>query len=234
MEHCKVIITCGSQNRKVRREAKYPDHNQSLTDHGDYLNMWSFIHKQEVKWDGGMPFDTLIICNDTIAYDAWKYMDGDRTRNGRYNVMLRDNDGGSFGGYNYAFKNTDYNYYLFTEDDLIVYGDKYYKTIVETYHSHPKPVFVGLIGISQFQHYAKHCHGGVGFTSRHVLNSIRNQAGDLPCPRSGWNREEAIREGEVPFTAKMFEAGYDLVTVKPIEGWSPDNLIMPYYEIREN
>lgn len=231
MKCVKVIVAAVNLNRFERpaSQMKYPHHPQWRIDLHEQLRMWA-VQRAAMQIDGGMDFDTLVVCNGWDAYLHWKDFDGMKTANGVLKVVWRENSGGSFGGYNWAFRNTDYDGFIFTEDDIIVAGKDYYKVLVDTIHSENRVGYVCLIGASRNEE-TRHCHGGVGFTTRKRLRTNVDRNGDLPHPhRIGWDQREAIRKGEIPFTSGIRERGYKLVVIPGMtRQWSFENLCKPYW-----
>lgn len=231
MQNVKVIVVAINLDRHHRpgAEMKYPHHPQWPIDLDEQLKMWE-VQRKAMMIDGGMDFDTLVVCNGWGAYLHWADYDGMKTANGTLKVVCRENSGGSFGGYNWAFRNTDYDGFCFTEDDIIVCGANYYKRLVDAMHSENRVGFVCLIGASRNES-TRHCHGGVGFTTRKRLKLNVDKKGDLPHPHApGWNQREAVRKGEIPFTSGIRERGYKLIVTPGMERqWSFDNLCKPYW-----
>lgn len=228
--HAKVIVTALNLNRIERgRGERYPHHPQRKLDMRGQEELWSIIYHIEKNIDGGMPFDSVIICNGVDAYNWWKKYDGEKTKNGTLKVIGRPNDGGSFGGYNHAYQYTNYDGFIFTEDDILIWGKDYYKRIVED-HEAQKTGYTCLIGMSKNPKYT-HCHGGVGYTTRNVLNAIVDENGELPHPKArGWDQTRAVKYGEYPFTHKVLDAGFSLNGLSWNEmKWTMDNLLIPYW-----
>lgn len=233
MRCVKVIVAAVNLDRFERGvcDSKYPHHPQWKIDLEEQLKIWD-VQRKAMMIDGGMDFDTLVVCNGWGAYLHWADYHGMKTANGVLSVWSRPNSGGSFGGYNWAFRNTDYDGFLFTEDDIIVCGDNYYKRLVDAIHSEPRVGFVCLIGESRKEE-TRHCHGGVGFTTRKRLKLNVDKNGDLPHPHAlGWNQREAIRKGEIPFTSGIRERGYSLIGIPERErAWTFTNLCKPYWTL---
>jgi hypothetical protein len=153
-----------------------------------------------------------------------------KTANGVLKVVWRKNSGGSFGGYNWAFRNTDYDGFIFTEDDIIVAGDNYYRKLYDAMHSMRRVGYVCLIGASKKED-TRHCHGGVGFTTRKRLKLNVDKNGDLPHPhKSGWDQRAAVLQGEIPFSNGIREQNYKLIVIPDMtRQWDFVNLCKPYW-----
>lgn len=228
--HCKVIVTAENLNRVERPNAQFPHHPQHTIDKQEQILLWDIIAYIEETVDGGMTFDTVIVCNGNEAYQYWKKFDGKKTKNGKYVILERPNHGGSFAGYNYVYRNTDYQNFIFTEDDIFIFGKDYYKDIDEEFLQIENIGFLSLIGISKNPKFT-HCHGGVGYTTRGILKHIEDENGDLPFSKTkAWNQSRSVRYGEIPFTNKIHKAGFTLkVRNKNKKDWLKSNLAYPYW-----
>lgn len=233
MKYAKVIVVAMNLNRIERgRGERYPHHPQRPILEEEQERIWEIWRHIALTIDGGMEFDTVIICNGDEAHAWWEPYNGEKTLNGKLVVIGRPNDGGSFGGYNHAYKHTDYDGFIFTEDDIFIYGDNYYKRIVDDYEKQGTG-YTCLIGMSRNPKYT-HCHGGVGYTTRKVLDAVAED-GELPHPKAkGWDQTRAVKYGEYPFTHKVLDAGFTLNGLEWNERkWTVDNLVMPYWVMKQ-
>ena len=227
--YCKVIVASDNYDRYVRTDSKYPNHNQNISSMEDLIMMFCTLMKYEKKVDCGLPMDTIIVVNGTDTFlDRYN---GTKTKNGTIYVVHRENIGGAFGGYNFAYNNYEYDFYLFTEDDLILTKDGYYKDLVKKWDDDTG--FIALVGISSDGVHPIHCHGGVGLTRHNVLKRLENEKKELPYAKVGWNslenREDIIKLGEIPFTNKIHKMGLKL-SYFGNHSWDNDYLI-PYYNL---
>lgn len=234
--YAKVIVVCANTERTERAFHGYPHHPQKVHGIDTLHEMWRVINHVEMTQDAGLIMDTIIVCNGEGAYKWWMDKDGVETKNGVYKVFQRPNYGGSFAGYNYAFRNTDYWGYLFTEEDIIVFGDNYYKRIVERFKEEKDAGFLCLIDASLGRLYPIHCHGGVGFTTREQMNKVVDKNGDLPFPKmDGWDQRRAVREGEAPFTNCYLQNGMKLFRMKEHKTeWCWENFAKSYYLLKKS
>lgn len=232
MKYCKVIVVAYHLNRIERTNEKFPHHDQQPLSHDEQIGLWQKILDIETTVDGGMGFDTVIVCNGESAHDWWKHFDGTKTKNGNLIILGRPNDGGSFGGYNHAFRNTTYDNFIFTEDDILIYGDRYYARILESYKANPNAGYLCLVGISKHKKF-RHCHGGVGFSTRERLSEVTDTEGNLPHPqKGGWDQKLAVKYGEYRLTGDMRRLGRELITIDGYkQEWTVDNCCLPYWGI---
>lgn len=230
MKYAKVIVTAKNLNRFERKLVPYPHHQQWPISTYEQEKIWDIIRHIEQTVDGGMDFDSVIICNGIDAFLWWKKYDGEKTANGVFRVIGRTNDWGSFGGYSHAYQFTDYDAFLFTEDDILIWGERYYARIVEEFNAQDNAGFLGLIGVSKNPNWT-HCHGGVGYTTREIMKCNEDENGELPHPQKrGWDQSRAVRYGEYPFTHNLVTKGYDLVGLRWHERvWDKKNLCKPYW-----
>jgi ribosomal protein S18 acetylase RimI-like enzyme len=197
----------------------------------DAVKLLGFLLEKEAEIDPGCQTDTLLVYNRIQGLDAagitsdmrkgedlLERSDGTATRRGVLRVLVRNNDGLSFGCYNHAFAeySSDYDYWLFTEDDQIMVKDGYYSQAVEQLQANPKTGFIALVGVSRDPRYPPHAHGGVGVSRRDVLVRVRlanathdNPKGTLPHhDASGYDQQ--IEKGEIRFTNSIARLGYRL------------------------
>lgn len=234
--NCKVIVVCANTERKERAFHGYPHHPQFVKGIETLHEMWRVIDHVEMTQDAGVPMDTVVVCNGGGAYDWWKDKDGLNTRNGNYVVLKRPNNGGSFAGYNHAYRNTDYFGYLFTEEDIIIFGEDYYKRLIRRFRQKKDAGFICLIDASQGRVYPVHCHGGVGFTTRDQLKLVEDENGDLPYPKmKGWNQKRAVKYGEAPFTNCYLQKGLALFRMKEHKReWCWENFAKSFYLLKKS
>lgn len=238
--NCKVIATCFSEGR-VQTDARFPNHNQDIETKQGKLDMlkqivWYEIHKNEA----GVPLDILIVNPDVgfVEGNEWlKTINGIRTLEGHIYTITRENIGGSFGSYSDAFLKfkDSYEYWLFTEDDIVVGGREYYRRIFNKFRARKNAGFIALIGLSRHP-LGTHAHGGIGLTSREVLsNIVKNNNGELPHFKGSWDKDKVIAEGEVRFTNFIEQKiGKDIIPFCDLDEWDLEKkLCIPYYNFTE-
>ena len=218
----KVITTC-FQGRVIREEnglcgnpIGYYNHCQNFPTSESVIELLDLIVARELVVDPGAYCDTIIINND-IGYEPGNTMlrsiNGLKTPGGEIKVFTRGNYGRSFGGYNFAFRNfmSVYDYWIFTEDDILVDGNKYVDKLINKFHSKVNIGFVALQNVSNqgldgtINDKWLHAHGGVGLSSRQVLFNLYYKLGRLPHCSSDESQdyENIIVNGEIMFTHRI-------------------------------
>jgi len=244
---CKVITTC-FQGRVVRPETTIignpscmANHSQNFPTKDSVLELLKLILAEEISINPGVEvMDTIIVNNDTgwSRGNAWlDSINGTKTHSGKIIVLNRENSGRSFGGYNEAFQTykNDYDYWIFTEDDILIDGNKYFSKAIEEFNSNKEVGFLALQGISSDGLYGMtgpeviHAHGGVGITSTKVLNELTQKLGSLPFADKTKSQEyyDIIQFGEIAFTNQISRLGYKLGVLKkhfPLHWFAWDKL----------
>lgn len=167
-----------------------------VTEGNDYYTKW--YGTQLVKCltgyhehiDAGLDYDTVIICNrqsDNGFNEAEKLLQSyndKKTKNGKFIIEFRQNRGISFGAYNHAYTKykNDYDYFFFTEDDIIFCEKNWYKNLYyrwkELELDVPNLGFLCAKGIGNKVYTGIHCHGGIGLTSKEILELMINTESD--------------------------------------------------------
>ncbi len=225
----KVIAVSASYPRTFRKNTRitgtpplFTLHSQKVDSIQDIKNMvlGHIGHEDVAKED--MCRDLLFVNNDVgnQEFNSWlKNLDGQSFEFGNVMVFDRENQGWSYGAYSWAVSNflNQYEYFIFTEDDVYVYGDNYLKKSIDTFHSYENCGFLSFQGtsLSTFSSSGPdvfHARGGVGLTSQKILKKIISVYGQMPYCKSGARNDylSIIREGEVAFTNIIFRQGYSL------------------------
>jgi hypothetical protein len=228
--NAKVIASSFLGERAQRIKTAFPQHAQHIGRPEDVIEMLDEVLQYEQEVDAGVPVDTFLVLNGESHYNyAMREWDGRPTWNGTIRVLQRPNVGGSFGAYNHAFQQfkDTYDYWLFTEDDIVVGGEKYYKRLLEAFDAEPDMGFLALIERANHP-LGVHAHGGVGLSRKDVLEQLP----ELPHYKGeGWDKEKIIYEGEVPFTNEITKLGYSIGEFCPKKDWDFENkLCLPYYD----
>jgi hypothetical protein len=216
----------------VRTDAQYPYHNQEIRSPEESLALLRAVLERE-QGDA-----RIIVVNNRAGYAFGdRYLDSISTL-GPFLVEHRENIGGAFGAYDHAFQKyrDQFQHWLFTEDDIVILHP--YQRFVDRYEkewSSPNPEALppcGFLAIAGFcDRPPAHAHGGVGLSSRDVLERICEQnGGHLPHPRSsGWQRRDIELDGEVAFGQAFIRAGYSIVPYGDNLRWHADNGCLPYF-----
>lgn len=130
-----IITTHFSDEMRI----EYPIFNQDLEFVGRYednkLDNFKFSIKCHEFFDAGMPYDLVIVDNDSKYKDYIQSLP--------YAKYERKNNGFSFGGYKWAIDNLDYDYFVCHEQDVCPSKHGWLKEIWEAYISDPK---IGAVG----------------------------------------------------------------------------------------
>ncbi len=227
--YCKIIATAFNPNRSQRGIMNWPFHGQVLHTPERYIALIKKTIEFETTYDPGVPVDTyVVVYQDEIGiWKEWLPYDKTPTKSGTLNIILEVDDGGVYRGYNRGyFENKDkYDWFIFTPDDIMVFGDQYYKKILDkwTYECG----YIGLQGVTP-----NHVQGSIGLTHNYILQKLaKDSGGELPHHKGKWQQEHDINEGEIPFTNRIQMLGYKLVPYNESQEWNPNNLCMPYHNL---
>lgn len=213
MRCCKVIALY------FGRRHKPPTTGQEMLKH------LRFLVEKEEELDPGVDMDTIIVNNDAgfdLGNKLLASMDGKKTKRGRIRVLQRENIGISFGAFSHAFGELreEYDYWFFTEEDVVPKVDGYYLKCMEKLDSDDKLAFVGVCGMSRSRN-KMHCNGGIGLSHTKYLGPVFDELKKLPHagkegPQvSRWKRtiERHLVEGEVEFTHCFIRRGLKITDV---------------------
>lgn len=223
--NCKVIATCFA-GRELRLEhASCGDppgvflHAQNFPDADSVLELVSLVRELECRGDPGAECDTIIVNNDVGWTKGNRFLDsigGTKTHSGMFRVLHRKNFGSSLGAYNHAYDTfqSQYDYWTFTEDDVLINGDRWLSRCVSAFEDQENVGFVAIQGLSHA--WALHAHGGVGLTHVSILNSVKQVWGALPhrLESESQGDDDHVVFGEVLFTNIIERMGRRLVTVQ--------------------
>ncbi len=231
MKVCKVITTV-FLGRVIREETALcgdPEglfnHSQNFPTPESVVDLIKLIVSLEKKNDPGLSTDVVIVNNDVDYEDGNDYLrslEGVKIHSGKIKILFRKNIGRSFGGYNHAFKKfrKKYDYFIFTEDDILVNYDGYAKKAVELFDKHENVGAVAYQSTSLQNLEGEsgdeflHIHGGVCLSSTKVLNELYEKLGNLPYSSVDEDYMEIIRKGEIPFSNEIHKMGYDLINME--------------------
>lgn len=248
--NCKVIATSFSVGRIIRRPngavLRFPDHYQDISTQHDALNQIQGVIAFELGQKPGEKVDIIIVNSDCGFREGNEYLDnvdGTTTKYGTIRVIHKPNNNGwSFGAFNYAyekFKN-EYEYWMFTEDDILIGGDKYYFEAMEKLNMKEENAFVAMVKVCEHSG-GQHAGGGIGLTKRKYLDMVIEKHKCLPHFRGAddktlnvqQRRAEVIQHGEIPFTNVFTQIGYKIIPFGNQTEWSlSKNRILPYYDYK--
>ncbi len=236
--NCKVITTCFVA-REIGADTEITGHRpgpfihcQNFPTRERVLELVAYIYELERTVDPGVESDTILVNNDVGWEKGNRYLESIRDSkifSGRLKVINRENYGRSFGGYNKAYEvfRDQYEYWTFTEDDILVTGDQYFRICIDTFEKKQNTGFVAILGLSR--EVRLHAHGGVGTTRADVLDRLYRKLGRLPHSGRGQpqSHPDIILQGEVPFTNSIKRLGYELVIVeatRPVYAYAYDHM----------
>lgn len=229
--NAKVIASSFLGERQVRKSGGFPMHAQLNETPEDILAMLTNVLSYEKTLEAGVPVDTIVVLNGHSPFNVEI-----QSRFPEFTFLERENIGGSFGAYSHAFITFEdkYDYWLFTEDDIVVGGPDYYKRLLDTFQAEDDMGFLALIERVR-HHLGTHAHGGIGLTSTKVLRELAEPRDSLPHYRGeGWDKDKIIRFGEVPFTNEILNLGYTIGEFCPAKEWNYEKkLCTPYADFHE-
>lgn len=238
-KNCKVIATYFGPRRNRPNGIK------------ETIRFWeNEILKYEIDVDPGVEMDTIIVNHDFDNKEVKNFLeniDGTKTTRGVirvYNREWNDGIGGSFGSFSEAFKKfkDEYDYWFFTEDNVIILAENYFKLALEQFKNTENCGYVCCLrsgGLTRYED--KHCDGACGLTNRENLNQVYEKFGFLPHSKrpmeksiqkgvkdnnlkifkkhkemssqnGSWYRDFCY-EGEIKFTNEIVKNGLDLVEI---------------------
>jgi hypothetical protein len=218
---CHVIAFWAGDRRFEKEESGYA------------IKLLSYIWDIHTKVDGGLNFDIIIVNNTSgnkESEDFLSKIDGKRTKNGMIKVIHRENIGISYGAYSYAyqiFKN-EYDYWFFTEDDMIFNKLNWYKMFYDSLVSemedvNSKVAFIAANGIVSVEdskhtwHKKCHAHNGMGITHSKFISDVCDKyipvsgsecsVGNLPYGNfKGWPQNNESSLFSYPHNSSKFIA----------------------------
>ena len=240
MKVAKVIATCFlpkayiPKTYLVGNPLGYFGHSQKSDSASDVIDLLKFSIAQEKLSKPGINRD-LIIVNNNVDYEKGnKFIEDISETNipfGKIKCITRENIGRSFGAYNEAFLKfrNDYDFFIFSEDDVIIAKDNYFKIGIDIWNNSPNAGFIAYIckskigkwhwkdlGLNESTAYS--CHGATGLSSTKILNKVVEKHGCLPYYK-GSEKSKDITFGEVAFPNSILQLGYRLIDL-------PKNMVL--------
>lgn len=208
------------------------------------------VLNQQIKllqdFNVGCDCDFLIVNHDIESprvYDYLSALEGTQLKNGIIRVLHRPivNNDLSFGSYKYAFykfKN-EYDYWYFTEDDVLPLRENYIKEMIDIIENDPLIGFIAAVNFAEHPvhrftldkdnyiektgNHPPHAHGGVGLTTTKIL---QNLGAKLPfyfnTPNINGSASKTTPKGnyvgdttEIEFTNVFTQVGYKLKSYSP-------------------
>lgn len=225
---CKIIATNFSartfrENTTIcGRPAGYFNHSQNFPTPESIQNLLMLNIEQEMHVNPGVGVDTFIV-NNQCGYESGdeflRKLDGKKTYSGEIKILERENFGRAFGAYNFAYSKlkNQYDYFIFTEDDVLLNGYHYAKAGIEILNKADDVGFIGYIGLSlnalsenSTDGLRLHAHGSVGIAKTRALKIIEVKYGALPHPSNRGNQSygEIISRGEIDFSNAFIRCGF--------------------------
>ena len=208
---CRVIVSCFRYGRSAR--------NNSPPTPESGVRFLQRIIKAESDIKTEEKYDLIIVNHDTGYIPGNQYV---KVLNGLslgenkgiIRTITAPNRGASFGGYSTAFKTfqSDYEYWIFSEDDHILYQDNYYDHFIKEYEEY-KDDNIGFLAFAPIathdQHTPKHSGGGFGLCRKEDLAKILDlyDGRDLSC----LSNRGIISVAEVFFTHDFIRIGKEIL-----------------------
>jgi len=202
----------------------YTLHSQNFTSNKEIEDLILFNIEKENQCNPGLPVDIAFVNNDVGNHEGNKFIEelkNKKLKNGKIIIIQNGNSGWSYGAFNKGFEvlKNNYDYFIFTEDDMIIAKNNYAKISLDTFFNTENCGFVSYGGITSWFEVEGnnenfiHAHGAWGFTSKKILDKIYYKYGSLPHSKHSEKKyyNDVITEGEIKFTNLIFKMGYNLV-----------------------
>ncbi len=238
------IIATSFYSRSVRLDTElcgnppvYTLHSQNFTNNKEIENLIFFNIEKENECEPGYPVDLAFVNNNVGNLEGNKFIENlssKKLKNGKIITIQNTNHGWSYGAYNkgYEVLKSQYDYFIFTEDDMIINKNNYAKICLETFAKNKDCGFVSLGGVSSWKkdnlsrENLIHAHGAWGFSSKEILQELYNKFGKLPHSEHSEKKDykSIIIDGEIKFTNAIHKMGYKLIE-------TPIKLFHPAYDM---
>ncbi len=243
----RIIATCFLPKKVVKKTLLTGDplgffyHSQNFTTTIDIINLLKYNIKIEEDIDPGLKRDLIIVNSDVGNLQGNNFLNSlneKEINKGKIIIYHRNNSGLSFGAFSDAFKKyrNHYDYFIFTEDDLSIIKENYFKYSTEIFKKNKHNGFLSFISTTKIKgSIAKKlkikknesigCHGFCGLSSSYVLGKVYDKFGKLPH-NDGNDYKDGITYGEVKIPLEITRAGFKIIN-------QPDNeyLALPSYDL---
>ena len=237
-KYCKINTTAYNPDKAIKvsggADNSWPFHPQNLSTPKLYIEMVDALFAVERDTDPGLDVDSyMVVYKD--RHDLWKEWlkyDKQPIKRGTFHVIVEERNGGNYQMFNTAYQQlrNDYDWFIFTCDDIMVFGDQYYKKILDRWEEGCGYVALQGGGEREPDGSQHHVQGSIGLTSKEVLDKVcQFNNGELPHNKEDWTQEKNIFGGELPFTHKILDLGYHFVSYNDSKTWLKENLCYPYY-----
>lgn len=157
--------------------------------------------------DTGADCDILLInnVNGSVEFDEYiRSLNNTETKNGKIFTFEKENEGGQFGAFDFIWHKfeDEYDFWIFTEDDIIITGHEYYSKLIERLG---KDTAYALCGVVKHEHHPPHACSACMLIPKKILKVIRH----IPFPLVN-DIPTRIARGEIAFSTKILDAGFKL------------------------
>lgn len=156
-------------------------------------------------------------------FDQIKKIIPKKIKNSYVEIIVRENYGMSYAANNDVYEKyrTDFDYYIFTEDDYYFNQHNFDNYLINKFNSYNNIGFLsGQVSNPAwgFFHDTPHAGNSVGITSSKILEELYNKFGCLPHTKRKGNSEQVYKtnevDGQVAQTHEIFKMGYNLFDVR--------------------
>lgn len=205
-DSCRVIVNCFLDGRSAR--------NNSPPNKISGLNFLKQVIETESNIESNTKYDLIILNHNTdylIGNEYINSINNKEIKNGKIRTFTTNNKQSSFDGYNTAFKNFMYDYenWIFSEDDHLLFANNYYDIFIEEYNNNIKNN-IGFLAFAPISTTCATTHsgGGFGLCKREDLIKVLDiNGGNLPSSNCGYN----VPQSEVLFTHSFITIGKSLI-----------------------
>lgn len=233
----KVIATCFKPKKIVLKTALcgnplgFYNHSQNFTTEKDFITLINYLIDLDNNSNPGCERDLIIVNSDIGSQNANSFIENLNNKtisHGKIYTLNRKNIGMSYGSYSDAFIKfrSFYDYFLFTEDDMAIVKDNYFKIGLDILQTSSDIGFLAYIDINKSindknisyrwqelgvkkKEDTVSCHGATGLSSTKILNKILETHKSLPHHK-GLDYDKSITFGELAFPNSIIKLGYKL------------------------